>query len=83
MSQHHPRLVSPAQLLGLLLSFISVSALMGILGAGLLVPLTGSAAIATKAVPSILNDLPIYIEVVDPSELYHLLYAICGVIVIF
>lgn len=83
MSQHHPRLVSPAQLLGLLLSFISVSALMGILGAGLLVPLTGSAAIATKAVPSILNDLPSKIEVVEPAEESQLLDANGGVIARF
>lgn len=83
MSPHHPRLVSPAQLVGLLIAFISVSALIGVLGAGMLVPLTGSAAIAAKAVPSVFNDVPGQIEVVEPAEESQLLDANGGVIARF
>ncbi|WP_115728100.1 transglycosylase domain-containing protein [Actinomyces culturomici] len=83
MSHSHPRLVSPAQLVALLIAFVSVSALIGVLGAGMLVPLTGSAAIAAKSVPSIFNDLPSDIQVVEPAEESQMLDANGGVIARF
>ncbi|QPK81403.1 penicillin-binding protein [Schaalia sp. ZJ405] len=68
MSQSRTRLIRPAQLIGLLLAFLSVSSLMGVLGAGLFAPLTGSAAITVKAMPSVFNELPHEINVTDPAE---------------
>ena len=68
MSHSHSRLVTPAQLVALLIAFVSAAALIGVLGAGMLVPVTGSAAMATKAVPSVFKDLPSDIDVVEPAE---------------
>lgn len=83
MSHSHPRLIGPAQLVGLLIAFVSVSALIGVLGAGMLVPLTGSAAIAAKSVPTLFNDVPSEIEVVHPAEESQMLDANGGVIARF
>lgn len=83
MSQPHPRLVRPAQLVALLLAFLSVSALMGVLGAGMLVPAAGSAAIVAKSVPTIFDDLPSEIQVVRPAEQSKMLDAYGGVIASF
>lgn len=83
MSHSHSRLVTPAQLVALLIAFVSTAALIGILGAGVFVPLTGSAAMATKAVPSVFDDLPSNIDVVDPAEESQILDASGAVIARF
>ena len=83
MSHSHSRFVSPAQLVGLLIAFVSASMLLGVLGAGMLVPLTGSAAIMTKAAPSVFDDLPSQIEVVEPAEESQMLDASGAVIARF
>ena len=49
----------------------------------MLVPLTGSAAIMTKAAPSVFDDLPSQIEVVEPAEESQMLDASGAVIARF
>ena len=56
MSHSHSRAVRPAQLLALLLAFLSVSSLMGVVTAGMLVPVAGPTALAAKSVPSVFNE---------------------------
>ncbi|QWW19711.1 penicillin-binding protein [Schaalia sp. 19OD2882] len=68
MAQRKPRLMNPAQLLALFIAFFSVSGLIGVLGAGLMVPVTGSAAAATRALPTIFEDLPGELQIVSPAE---------------
>jgi len=48
MSHSHSRAVRPAQLLALLLAFLSVSSLMGVVTAGMLVPVAGPPPAAAK-----------------------------------
>ena len=73
MSHSHSRAVRPAQLLALLLAFLSVSALMGVVGAGMLVPVAGPTALAAKSVPSVFNELPGDLQTVAPAEESQLL----------
>lgn len=68
MAQRHNRQVNPFKFLGLFTSFLTVSVLLGVLGAGLLVPVTGSAATVTRAVPTIFEDLPSELQIVEPAE---------------
>ena len=58
MSHSHSRAVRPTQLFALLLAFLSVSALMGVVGAGMLVPVAGPTALVAKSAPSVFNELP-------------------------
>ncbi|WP_022867230.1 transglycosylase domain-containing protein [Schaalia vaccimaxillae] len=83
MSESHPRLMRPAQLIALLLAFVSVAVLMGIVGAGMLVPAVGPTALAAKSVPSVFNELPDDISVVDPAEESQMLDASGAVIARF
>lgn len=83
MSHNHSRFIRPAQLVALLVAFVSTSALIGVLGAGMLVPLTGSLALATKSMPEVFNDLPSEIEVVEPAEESHMLDSTGAVIARF
>ena len=73
MSHSHSRAVRPAQLLALLMAFLSVSALMGVVGAGMLVPLAGPTALVAKSVPSVFNELPGDLQTVAPAEESQLL----------
>ena len=73
MSHSHSRAVRPAQLLALLLAFLSVSALMGVVGAGMLVPVAGPTALVAKSVPSVFNELPGDLQTVTPAEESQLL----------
>ena len=73
MSHSHSRAVRPAQLLALLLAFLSVSALMGVVGAGMLVPVAGPTALVAKSVPSVFNELPGDLQTVAPAEESQLL----------
>lgn len=66
--QTRTRSVTPVQLVALLLAFICISALLGVLGAGIAVPAVGSLGVAAKASPSILEGLPEDIEIVAPAE---------------
>lgn len=68
MSSPHSRSVTPVQLVALLLAFLSVAGLTGVLGAGLMVPLAGSAGVVAKTVPSIFDDLPADLQIVEPAE---------------
>ncbi len=73
MSHSHSRAVRPAQLLALLLAFLSVSSLMGVVTAGMLVPIAGPTALAAKSVPSVFNELPGDLQTVAPAEESQLL----------
>lgn len=73
MSHSHSRAVRPAQLLALLLAFLSVSALMGVVTAGMLVPVAGPTALVAKSVPSVFNELPGDLQTVAPAEESQLL----------
>lgn len=73
MSHSHSRAVRPAQLLALLLAFLSVSSLMGVVTAGMLVPVAGPTALAAKSVPSVFNELPGDLQTVAPAEESQLL----------
>ena len=73
MSHSHSRAVRPAQLLALLLAFLSVSSLMGVVTAGMLVPVAGPTALAAKSVPSVFNELPGDLQTVTPAEESQLL----------
>ncbi|SPT55351.1 transglycosylase domain-containing protein [Schaalia odontolytica] len=73
MSHSHSRAVRPAQLLALLMAFLSVSALMGVVGAGMLVPVAGPTALVAKSVPSVFNELPGDLQTVAPAEESQLL----------
>ncbi|WP_034497604.1 transglycosylase domain-containing protein [Actinomyces sp. ICM39] len=73
MSYSHSRAVRPAQLLALLMAFLSVSALMGVVGAGMLVPIAGPTALVAKSVPSVFNELPGDLQTVAPAEESQLL----------
>ena len=73
MSHSHSRAVRPAQLLALLMAFLSVSALMGVVGAGMLVPIAGPTALVAKSVPSVFNELPGDLQTVAPAEESQLL----------
>ena len=68
MSHSHSRAVRPTQLFALLLAFLSVSALMGVVGAGMLVPIAGPTALVTKSAPSVFNELPGDLQTVAPAE---------------
>ncbi|MGO3795857.1 MAG: transglycosylase domain-containing protein [Pauljensenia sp.] len=68
MSSPHSRSVTPVQLVALLLAFLSVAGLTGVLGAGLMVPLAGSAGVVAKTVPSVFEDLPADLQIVQPAE---------------
>ena len=83
MSHSHSRAVRPAQLLALLLAFLSVSSLMGVVGAGMLVPVAGPTALAAKSVPSVFNELPGDLQTVAPAEESQLLDSSGGVIAHF
>ena len=83
MSHSHPRAVRPAQLLALLLAFLSVSSLMGVVGAGMLVPIAGPTALVAKSVPSVFNELPGDLQTVAPAEESQLLDSSGGVIAHF
>ena len=83
MSHSHSRTVRPAQLLALLLAFLSVSSLMGVVTAGMLVPVAGPTALAAKSVPSVFNELPGDLQTVAPAEESQLLDSSGGVIAHF
>ena len=83
MSYSHSRAVRPAQLLALLLAFLSVSSLMGVVTAGMLVPVAGPTALAAKSVPSVFNELPGDLQTVTPAEESQLLDSSGGVIAHF
>ena len=83
MSYSHSRAVRPAQLLALLLAFLSVSSLMGVVTAGMLVPIAGPTALAAKSVPSVFNELPGDLQTVAPAEESQLLDSSGGVIAHF
>ena len=83
MSHSHSRAVRPAQLLALLLAFLSVSSLMGVVTAGMLVPIAGPTALAAKSVPSVFNELPGDLQTVAPAEESQLLDSSGGVIAHF
>ena len=83
MSYSHSRAVRPAQLLALLLAFLSVSSLMGVVTAGMLVPVAGPTALAAKSVPSVFNELPGDLQTVAPAEESQLLDSSGGVIAHF
>ncbi len=83
MSHSHSRAVRPAQLLALLLAFLSVSSLMGVVTAGMLVPIAGPTALAAKSVPSVFNELPGDLQTVAPAEESQLLESSGGVIAHF
>ena len=68
MSHSHSRAVRPTQLFALLLAFLSVSALMGVVGAGMLVPIAGPTALVAKSAPSVFNELPGDLQTVAPAE---------------
>ena len=73
MSHSHSRAVRPTQLFALLLAFLSVSALMGVVGAGMLVPVAGPTALVAKSAPSVFNELPGDLQTVAPAEESQLL----------
>ena len=73
MSHSHSRAVRPTQLFALLLAFLSVSSLMGVVGAGMLVPVAGPTALVAKSVPSVFNELPGDLQTVAPAEESQLL----------
>ena len=83
MSHSHSRSVRPAQLLALLLAFLSVSSLMGVVAAGMLVPVAGPTALAAKSVPTLFNELPGDLQTVAPAEESQLLDSSGGVIAHF
>ena len=83
MSHSHSRAVRPAQLLALLLAFLSVSSLMGVVTAGMLVPVAGPTALVAKSVPSVFNELPGDLQTVAPAEESQLLDSSGGVIAHF
>ena len=83
MSHSHSRAVRPTQLFALLLAFLSVSALMGVVGAGMLVPIAGPTALVAKSVPSVFNELPGDLQTVAPAEESQLLDSSGGVIAHF
>ena len=83
MSHSHSRAVRPAQLLALLLAFLSVSSLMGVVTAGMLVPVAGPTALVAKSVPSVFNELPGDLQTVVPAEESQLLDSSGGVIAHF
>ena len=83
MSHSHSRAVRPAQLLALLLAFLSVSSLMGVVAAGMLVPVAGPTALAAKSVPTLFNELPGDLQTVAPAEESQLLDSSGGVIAHF
>ena len=83
MAHSRSRAVRPAQLLALLLAFLSVSSLMGVVAAGMLVPVAGPTALAAKSVPSVFNELPGDLQTVAPAEESQLLDSSGGVIAHF
>ena len=83
MSHSHSRAVRPTQLFALLLAFLSVSSLMGVVTAGMLVPIAGPTALAAKSVPSVFNELPGDLQTVAPAEESQLLDSSGGVIAHF
>ncbi|EJN45069.1 transglycosylase [Actinomyces sp. ICM39] len=50
-----------------------MSALMGVVGAGMLVPIAGPTALVAKSVPSVFNELPGDLQTVAPAEESQLL----------
>ncbi len=83
MRKSDSAVVRPANLIALILAFFSLSGLMGLLSAGILLPAVGAAGAAANAVPQVFEGLPSDIEVVAPAEESLMLDAQGGVIARF
>ena len=68
MSSKPSRSVRPVQLVALLLAFVAISILTGVLSAGLFVPMVGSAGVVVKEVPTIFEELPDDLQLVQPAS---------------
>lgn len=66
--RHAVRKVTPAQFGQVSLAFLLVTLLIGILTAGIFVPIVGGIGAAAKAVPAAFDDLPADFDLVEPSE---------------
>lgn len=75
--------IRPASLIALIAAFFSLSGLMGLLSAGMLLPAVGAAGAAANAVPQVFEGLPSDIDVVAPAEESLMLDAEGGVIARF
>lgn len=62
------RKVTLSQFLWAALAFLVVSALIGVLLAGVAVPAVGAAGVAAKAAPASFDDIPAELEIVVPAE---------------
>lgn len=62
------RQVTPVQFLGAVTAFALISGLLGILLAGVLLPVAGAAGATVRALPESFEELPSSISLVTPSE---------------
>ncbi len=67
-NRHAVRKVTAGQFAQVTSAFLLVSVLIGVLVAGMFVPLVGAAGATVKAVPAAFDELPADLELVVPSE---------------
>lgn len=80
-SEHSPH--RPAHFITLILTFFTLSGLMGLLAAGIALPVVGAGGAVIRTVPQVFEGLPSDIDVVVPAEESLLLDADGGVIARF
>ncbi len=83
MSSPRTRSVTPVQLVVLLAAFLCLSVLTGVLAAGLLVPAAGTAGVVAKAVPSVFEDMPADLQLIEPANESKMLDADNNTIAVF
>lgn len=69
------RAISPGRLLAALLAFVVVSALGGVLAAGLVLPAVGAVGTASQASVQMFEELPSELEVPEPSQSSQILFS--------
>lgn len=56
------------QFVALLTSIAIIGGLLGVLGAGLMIPAVGAAGAAVRAIPETFDEMPAELDVIEPSE---------------
>ena len=75
--------VNIVQFVALLIAIAIVGGLLGVLGAGLMIPAVGAAGAAVRAVPETFDEMPAELDVIEPSESSRMLDADGNVMAVF
>ncbi|MFZ1381160.1 MAG: transglycosylase domain-containing protein [Scrofimicrobium sp.] len=67
-NRNRKRRINIVQFVALLTSIAIIGGLLGVLGAGLMIPAVGAAGAAVRAIPETFDELPAELDVIEPSE---------------